>query len=147
MGEGAWRLLSVGPGGRERAFDVVARWGSSGTSADRPNAAAGARERRGSRGAPFARSWEAEAKEGVGWRRTSGVQLAAMPAGGAERSGSCGGSWRTASPSKRERVVVVASRRRGAAPPADHDMAAVEAWSCGCWPHPAVDATCMAGDG
>ena len=46
--EDAWRLLSVGPCGRERALDVVERWRSSGTSADRPNAAAGNRDLRGS---------------------------------------------------------------------------------------------------
>ena len=62
----AWRLLSVDPGGFERALDVLERWQSSGTSADRPNAAAGSLGLCWSC-APFARSWEAEAKEGVGW--------------------------------------------------------------------------------
>ena len=52
-----------------------------------------------------------------------------MPADAVERWGSCGGSPWLASPSKSERVVAEASRRRGAVSSANHDSAAAEAWS------------------
>ena len=125
--EHAWRLILVDPGGFEWTLDMLEQLWPSWTSADRPNTSADSLGRRGSCGAPFARSWEAEAKEGVGCCQQSEVRLVIMPADVMERWGSCGGFPCMASPSKSERVVAESSRRRGAVSSANHDTAAAEA--------------------